>query len=391
MTKTHVLETRRLASPVSLAVTFIAFIDTHLLIPVISLYASSIGAGVGMIGLIVGLYSITNTPANILFGRVIDKRGYRTPLIIGLLGDAIGMFLYSLCRSPIRLALVRALHGTTGGLAGPATMAIAGKHAPEEQKGRTMALYGISLAGATLIGYGVSGILASRLGYESVFYFGSGTLLIGALLASMMPGVEGAPSTEAKMSSGDVKKTGSLFRRRALIGPYSSIFAMYFAFGGLVTLLPLHISSLEMEALHFGILLSIFTIVFILLQFPSGHLSDKVGRRMPTLAGLCLTVISLIMLPIMDTFITLAIAMALYGAAYALVFPSISALLVDHTSLEERGRATGIFHALLTAGVAVGAPVMGWVATFTGTALGLALSSSVVVLALFMVLLTSRR
>jgi MFS family permease len=298
------------------------------------------------------------------------------------------MFFYSMCRLPIHLALVRAFHGTTGGLAGPATMAIAGKHAPKEQKGRTMALYGIALAGAALIGYGTSGVLASKLGYESVFYFGSGMLLIGAFLVFMMPRAKHAPGTRANIPSDEATKIGSLFRRRALISPYCSIFALYFAFGGIVTLLPLHVSSLEMEALHFGMLLSIFTIVFILVQYPSGHLSDRVGRKIPTLSGLCLTAISLIMLSRMDTFITLAISMVLYGAAYALVFPSISALLVDHTSLEERGRATGIFHALLTAGVATGAPVMGWAATFTGITLGLALSSSAVILALLVVLLT---
>jgi MFS family permease len=85
MTEAHILEAKKLAFPISLAVTFFAFIDTHLLIPIISLYAKSKGAGVGMTGLIVGLYSITNTPANIFFGRAIDKKGYRIPLIIGLL------------------------------------------------------------------------------------------------------------------------------------------------------------------------------------------------------------------------------------------------------------------------------------------------------------------
>jgi MFS family permease len=390
MTKARVLEARKSVFPISLVVTFLAFIDTHLLIPIISLYARSKGAGVGMTGLIVGLYSITNTPANIFFGRAIDKRGYRTPLIIGLMGDALGMFLYSICRTPIHLALVRAFHGMTGGLAGPATMAIAGEHAPEKQKGKTMSLYGISMAVATLIGYGVSGVLASKLGDESVFYLGSAMLLIGAFLAFMMPRANNALGTKTDIPSAEVEKTRSLFRRRGLISSYCSIFAQYFAFGGLVTLLPLYIADLGMEALHVGILLSIFVIAFILLQFPSGHLSDKVGRKIPILAGLCLTTVSLITLPMVDTFTMLAIIMALYGTAYALLFPSISALVVEHSALEERGAATGIFHASLTAGVAIGSPTMGWVAEFTGTASGLSLISIAPVLALFAVLLILR-
>ena len=107
------------------------------------------GASIGIIGLIIGLYSITNTPANILFGRLIERIGYRVPLIAGLIGDALGMFLYSVCRLPVHLALVRALHGTTGGMVGPATMSIIADYSDEAKKGRAMGFYGMSLAAAT--------------------------------------------------------------------------------------------------------------------------------------------------------------------------------------------------------------------------------------------------
>jgi len=59
--------------PIISVVTFLGFLDTHLLIPVMALYASTLGASVGTIGFIIGLYSITNTPANILLGRLIDR------------------------------------------------------------------------------------------------------------------------------------------------------------------------------------------------------------------------------------------------------------------------------------------------------------------------------
>ena len=59
--------------PVISAVTFLGFIDTYLLIPVLALYATELGASVGFVGLIVGFYSLTNTPGNILFGRLISE------------------------------------------------------------------------------------------------------------------------------------------------------------------------------------------------------------------------------------------------------------------------------------------------------------------------------
>ena len=131
--------------------------------------------------------------------------------------------------------------------------------------------------------------------------------------------------------------------------------------------------------------------MFIIVQFPSGALSDKVGRLIPTIGGLSLGIVSLAILPSLATFPLLAAAMALYGAAYGILFPSISALVADHTLPEERGMATGLFHALLTAGVAIGAPIMGLTGGIVGIELGLMLSASIMVLALVVGLITVSR
>ena len=381
----------RIFLPISIIVIFLCFLDTHLLIPVMALYASDLGAGVGMVGLIIGLYSIINTLANIFFGWLIDRVGYKGPLIIGLLGDALSMFLYSICKLPVHLALVRGFHGLSGGLAGPATMSVTAQHASQTQKAKAMAFYGMALALACLAGYGLGGLLVSRFGYEFLFYFGAAMLLVGMLLTLAMPGARTTTGASIGTLPGQgIKMIGSLFKRRGLIASYCAIFAQYFAFGGVVTLLPLYVKGLGLEAFHVGMMLATFAVVFALFQLPCGALSDKVGRKLPATIGLCLSIISLVMLPMLDTFTSLAIVMALYGTGYALLFPSISALVVDYTAPEERGRATGIFHAMLTAGVATGAPIMGWVAAFTGIEMGLALSSCAAGLALVILLLTLR-
>jgi len=377
--------------PLTSVITFLGFLDTHLLIPIIALYAYGLGASVGIIGLIIGLYSITNTPANILFGRLIDRVGYKVPLVAGLIADAVSMFFYSLCRLPIHLALVRVIHGASGGLIGPATMSITADYSDKTKKGRAMGVYGMSLATATLVGYGLSGVIVSQLGYQALFMFGAIMLVAGAMLSLLLPRASKRGNGAAKVSiSESFRKAKGLFTRRGLTVAYCSIFAQYFAFGGVVTLLPLYVNSLGMEAFHVGMLLATFAIMFIIVQFPSGALSDRVGRLIPTAAGLSLSTVCLIMLPSAVTFPMLAVVMALYGTAYGILFPSISALVADHTLPEERGMATGMFHALLTAGVATGAPIIGWVGEITGMELGLALSASVLVLALVVALIVTK-
>jgi len=302
------------------------------------------------------------------------------------------MFLYSLCRLPIHLALVRAFHGTSGGLVGPATMSVMAGYSDEARKGRTMGIYGMSLAAATLVGYALSGIFVSRLGYQALFLFGAAMLIVGAVISLLLPGTRQKSNITNKPESGRrFNKVKDLLRRRGLIIAYCSIFAQYFAFGGVVTLLPLFVRGLGMEAFHVGMLMAIFAIMFIIVQIPGGALSDKVGRLMPITAGLSLGIISLLILPSLRTFSLLAAGMALYGIAYGVLFPSISASIADHTIPEERGMATGMFHALLTAGVAIGAPVIGWAGQVAGVESGLLSISGIMFLALLVVLAVSRR
>lgn len=376
--------------PVNAAITFLGFLDTHLLIPVIALFAAELGASVGIAGLIIGIYSATNTPANILFGRLMDRRGYKIPLIAGLIGDALSMFLYSLCRTPVQLALIRAWHGISGGLIGPATMSITAAHSGPTQKGRAMSIYGMSLALATLVGYSLSGVITARMGYTALFLFGAIMLAVGVALSLLLPGGD-RKNVASPSPSGILSLAKGLLKRKGLSTAYASVFAQYFSFGGVVTLLPFQVKGLGMGAFHVGMLLAIFAIMFILLQLPSGALSDRRGRVFPTVAGLSLGMVSLVLLPFGTVFPLLAAVMALYGIAYGVLFPSISALIADNISFEERGLATGIFHAFLTAGVALGAPIIGWVAGIVGIELGLMLSASFMALALAIALTTLKR
>jgi len=378
--------------PITSVVTFLGFLDTHLLIPVIALYASGLGASVGIVGLIIGLYSIINTPSNILVGRLIDRMGYKMPLVAGLIGDALAMFLYSLCHLPVHLALVRVFHGLSGGMVGPPTMSIAADYSGRKEKGKAMGFYGMALAMATLVGYGGGGFIASRLGYQALFLIGAVLLAVGVVLSLLLPNNKPKAAIAVRTTAGQAfSQFKGLLKRKGLSTAYGSVFAQYFTFGGVVTLLPIYVSSLGMEAFHVGMLLATFAVMFLLAQFPSGALSDRVGRRLPVMVGLCLSIVSLVVLPAITSFPLLVVAMAIYGIAYGLLFPSISALIPDHTTLEERGVATGLFHALLTAGVAIGAPVMGWVGGVVGIGPGLALSAIVMFLALVVGLSTLRR
>jgi len=371
-------------------VTFLGFLDTPLLIPILALYATSLGSDIVTVGIIIGAYSITNTITNILGGRWVDKVGYKAPLITGLCGDAIAMVAYALCQVPWHLVLVRAFHGLSGGLVGPATMAFTAHHASPTEKGKAMSIYGVAIATGTLIGFGVGGTVASRLGYHLLFYIGSALLVLGVLLACLMPQDRANVQQErpTHRNLGDMLQLATTGKRPV---SYLSIFAQYFSFGGVVALLPLSMATLGMEAFHVGMVLAIFSLMFIIVQSFSGRISDRAGRLKPIAIALALGVMALIAMPLAGNFPALTAVMIVYGIAYGILFPAASALLIDHVTPEEYGITTGLFHALITIGVAVGAPLIGWIAQFTGLRVGLALAGSIFLAALALTLTHLRK
>ena len=375
--------------PLVATVTFIGFLDTHLLIPVMALFAAELGAGLTMTGIIVGLYSITNTPANIIFGRWIDRIGYRLPLLLGLVGSALSMVAYAFCVLPLHLALVRVVHGTTGALIGPATMSATAAWATPERRGRVMGLYGMAIAAATLVGYGISAVFLARFNFYAIFYLGSGLLLCGALLTRLLPPVSAVP-TASNDARGGWSALGALLKRRGLVTAYAAVLTQYFTFGGLVTLLPVYLKSLGLPNYYTGVLLAVFAFCFFAVQVPAGRLSDRRGRRLPLTLGLLLGTLALAALPLVQTQALLIAAMAAYGVAYGLLFPAASALVADNSREGERGLTTGVFHALFTSGVAIGAPISGWLGDLTGVSGGLFTLSCVMGAALLVVWFITR-
>ena len=363
-------------------ITFLGFIDTVLLLPIISLYAESLGATIGITGFIVGLYSIANTPANIVFGRLIDRVGKKIPLVTGLIGAAFSLVMYSLCRLPVQLGLVRLMHGIFGGMIGPATMSALSECAEDGRRGQVMGIYGISIAMATLIGYPVSGVIARYWGYDTLFFIAAGLLVIGSLAAMALPARNLGTCRPKLAEIRSLAYLASLVTRPGLRVAYVTIISLYFSFGGLITLLPFHVRQHGLDALHVGILLGIFSAFFIALQIPVGRISDRIGRIKPTLAGIVLCLISLLVLPLLDNILAMGVAMAFFGMAYGIIFPSVSSLVIDFSSPQERGIATGVYHALLTVGVAIGAPVIGAVGHWAGIQAGLFASAGMMMVAL---------
>ena len=357
-----------------LATTLLGTLDTTALIPVIAIYAHEVvGADLLQTGIIVGLYSAVHAPANFLFGRLMDRTGRRWPLRFGLLWDALSIFLYSFATTPWLLALVRVSHGVGGGLIGPSTMSFAVDAAPPERRGRAMGYYGMVIALAFIVGTGMAVPIERGPGFEALFRILAVGLLVGLVISLTMR----EPRPVERRVAADWTRVAKYVRGPEPLAGYAAIFSLHFLQGTSVSLVALLIDGRFGPAFR-GIGFTAFAVASMVAHYFGGRLADLQGSARPTLAGLLIAAAAIAAIPLAQSSSFLVVLMVLFGVGHGFVFPASSALVARRASPEFLGVVTGLFYAVLVIGVAVGAPVIGAVASSFG--LEVAITASAIVI-----------
>lgn len=364
---------------------FFTFIDLFTQLPVMSTFATSVGASAMVAGLIVGIYSLTNTFGNILSGILTDRTGPLIVLFVGLLTTSFTLSFYNFVDSVPTLLILRFVHGFVGGLVVPAAFALLANITRAEKQGSQSAVTGSFVGIAAIVGPAYSGIMASRMSVPFVFttvsIFGACLLVLMVLFLRSM-GEKVAAEKDEK-----VKLTWN----RSLVQSYFGAFFLMFSQGALAYLLPLHVQQLGYDSRLSGTLLSMFGIVAVLVfVLPTNKIFDRVPSIYTLALGMSFIGISQILIGQMSSQYILYAVLAFYGLGFALLFPSINTLLIRATKPEVRGKAYGYFYAFFSLGTVAGSSGLGLLPlsligsfAFTGILL--------IIIAVLLLLLTGRQ
>ncbi len=343
-----------------LSLSFMVNFDSNAVIPVIATYAKTLGASGIMIGFIVGIYSMVHIPSNIIFGRLVDKIGRRMLISIGVMLDGLSMLLYAIAQDPLFLLFGRIVHGIGGGFGGPATMAYICDATSQKRSGRGMALYGMSIGFSNLIGFLLGGIVAQIIGESNLFFIIAIVLFIMSFTSFFLPSIY-QPSKEKIKFREELKTFKNIVLHKSMICPYFSILAMMFNIGIVTTAYTLMLESATYTVGQTGMILSIMVIFSLLIHYPAGIMSDKIGYLKVMLIGLLLIATAFGVFIISFEAPIPMFGMVFLGLGHGLIFPSSAGAVKEKTKGSERGVATGTFYALIVAGVAIGAPISGHV------------------------------
>ena len=108
-----------------------------------------------------------------------------------------------------------------------------------------------------------------------------------------------------------------------------------------------------------------FATMVVLTRLVGGDLPDRVGPARVAIAAALAEALGLATIAVAHSLpVALAGALAM-GAAFSLLYPSLSLIVVDRVPETRRGAALGTFTAFFDAGVGLGAPLAGIAAAIT--------------------------
>lgn len=348
------------ALAVLMVTAFIDMVGLLMVIPLLPFYATRLGGGGLMVGLLVSSFSVAQLISAPLWGRVSDRYGRRPALMIGLGASAIAYLVFAFADSLLLLFLSRIVQGAGGGTVGVVQAYVADSTEPEH-RARSLGW----LSAATNLGVAIGpvlGSLALGLGERrmavgefsfSLGYAAPGLFAAVLCVTNMFFAYHYLVESHGAAARGKGQQPG---RGREAIWrvvshsaePASRLIWIYAiamgAFHGVTAILALFLAvrfGVDERTIGF-VFMYIGTISVVTRAGVLGWALDRMGEARLSRVGAVLLAAGLAAIPLATGFTTLALAIALLPLGTAFTFPCVTALLSRVIGNHERGLYMGV-------------------------------------------------
>jgi len=285
---------------------FILFLSTLVGVPVLPALSTELGAAPTKIPIVVSAALATVVIAQFFTGILTDRYSKRTLILIGALIGSVSSLLCVLATHWVQLAILRVIGGIADAIAMPALLVITaslGKDQPGKFFGILRGSQGLSFAVGPALGS-----LFSLVSLRSPF-IADGLLSLVAFAAAfvLLKDREKADSEHNLSLFRGLKSTFSNQRVYLYLLMGVSGFFAWSILGGFI---PTKSHLLGLEAWQIGLIITAGALVFSLVSFTVGSLSDKFGRKLFVVLSQVIMVGSIIGLIYVNYFIALLVFFA---------------------------------------------------------------------------------
>jgi MFS family permease len=347
---------------------FIALLGIGIIIPIMPVFATELGASGFALGMIIAAFSVTRGLLQPVVGSLSDKLGRKWFLVVGLCIYGVVGLLIPHARSVIDLIIIRGFHGVGSAMIVPIAMAYMSFLAPVGEEGRYMGYLNIAIFCGIGCGPVFGGFFNDRWGMASAFNAMAALSFLSFVL--VMYKMPANVPTKVKDRRGLLKSMVAMVRRRRTAGILAARYGTMIMMVPTMAFLPLLMSEWEgVTGLQIGIVIAGRTLVNALLQVPFGKLADRRSKLGLLLAGTTVMSLALLLVPQVETVVWMVLLYMLMGVGEAITWPVLGA----YASEEGRnhfghGTMMGVFSLAMSAGVFTGAMLAGYTMDHLGIA-----------------------
>ena len=333
---------------------FISQVGISVMLPLLPLFATELGATPLVLGLLTSSFAVTNAASQLGTGFLIDRFGSRVFISGGVgLYAAMNALIATSAAAPWLIAW-RSLAGFGGGAMIVSERVYVAEVTDPARRGFANAILSAAQSAGSVAGPAVGGIAASIGGLRAPFVLVAATsaiAFVGTLFLPRRAGGRAATDAESRAVDPPVA-----YRSLALLlAANLAIMASYGAF--ITTYAPMATERLGWSTLEVGLAFSFLGLGSIVLGPFLGHQADRIGRRpVAALSTLPIAGFSLGLILGLPLLATYAIAV-LAGAGLTGYNASWFALLADVSGARRRGRTFGVVSGISNGGIVVGALV----------------------------------
>jgi len=313
--------------------------------PVLALFAESLGAGPERIGLIVSVSTLTGVFLKLPSGALSDIYGRRMLLHVGVIAFGLPPFLYPLISDLNLLTTLRMFHGLATAIFAPSALATVAE-LYRERRGAALGTYTACTQSGALLGPLIGGYLAYTAGFSTAFVtagvFGCIAVVIFYSLHLTPPPPRMQEKGLAPVLAELWKGFSAVARNRKVLITSSTDAAKMIANGALMAFLPLYGVSVGLNPGEVGLLFTVQALTSFFSKPIMGRVSDQVGRQPLIMIGLLICAGTFVCIPHISSFAVLLLLSAGFGYGEAVVSSSSSALVADSSEFKTLGAGMGM-------------------------------------------------
>ena len=335
----------------------------YVYVPVLPTYARSLGASLGVVGLVVGAYGFSQLVVRVPIGLGSDRIGRRKPFLLGgMLANAVGAATLALAPTAWALVLGRAILGV-----GASTYVVSSVYLaeffPRQQVARATGI----AAGVTLLSQVVvmlvGGVVADHWGVPVTFWIGVGLALVGLLLVLPLPEHDLGAGVRPRAAR-ELARTG--LRRDVLVAALAAALLQYGTFALTYGFVPVYAEEIGANKADLGILTTAAVAAAALAALAAAGVGNRLSGRTAVIVGFGVSALGAAVVPAIQNLPLLTASQAVGGFGRGLVLPALMAISIRRAPLAQRGTAMGVFQEVYALGMFLGPVTSGVLAQWLG-------------------------